>query len=48
VSLFINTRTFLLAENWLLCALSSILLALILWMTLEGLSLFVRLKRDGG
>lgn len=46
VSLIMNTRAFLLAENWLLCALSSILLALILWMTVEGLGLFMRLRRE--
>jgi carbon starvation protein len=45
VSLVLNTKQFLVAENWLLCGLSSLLLALITWMTLEGLSLFLRLTK---
>ncbi len=47
VSLVINTKEFLMAENWLLCGLSSLLLALITWMTLEGLASFARLLQKG-
>ena len=48
VSLILNTKAFLEAENWLLFGISSLLLTLIVWMTLEGLSLFLRLLRQRG
>ena len=42
----LNIATFARQENWLLVSVTSVLLALILWMLLEGIALLVRLRRE--
>ena len=46
VSLFYKVGDFYRAENWLLCGISAFLLALILWMVLEGLAILSKLRRE--
>ena len=41
-----NIAAFYQQENWLLLSLASLLLALILWMLLEGLAILVRIRRE--
>ena len=46
VSLFVKVADFYRAENWLLCGVSVTLLALILWMVLEGLAIVAALRAE--
>lgn len=48
ISLLLNTTSFLRAGNWLLCGISSLLLALIVWMLFEGVATIRRVRRGGG
>jgi carbon starvation protein len=44
-ALILKTGDFYRQENWLLVGLNSLMLAMILWMLLEGLSLVLQLRR---
>lgn len=46
-SMILNLASFVAQENWLLVGVTAALLALILWMLLEGIAVLVRIRREG-
>ncbi len=45
-SLAMNAKIFMQVENWTLMAITLVLLSLMVWMAVEGLTVFVRLRRE--